>query len=200
MNLPESSTFEQPPAGTFTGICYAFIDLGTQADEYQGEKRIIHQVMIRWELPSERMEDGKPFSIGQYYTWSMNDKAKLRAHLEAWRNAPFKADDFGPNGKFNTKNLLGKACTLVIVHNERGKAKVQSVGMKMKGIEVSAPFNDFIYVALTKKDFDLKELAKLSDKMQFIIRQSPEYISLKKPEGAEANDFGGDPFDDEIPF
>jgi len=197
MNLPESSNYEQPPVGTHTAICYAFIDLGTQPNEYQGETKLVHQVVIRWELVGELMEDGRPFSIGQFYTWSMNEKAKLRLHLEAWRNAPFTKEDFGPNGKFNTRNLLGKPCTLGIIHNEKGNARVASVGAKMKNVEVSDPVNELVYVALTAKDFDPAQLGKLSEKFQTMVKASPEYASLMRQAPKES--FTAD-LDDEIPF
>lgn len=199
MNLPESSRYEQPPAGTHTAICYGFIDLGTQPNEYQGETRMVHQVVLRWELVGELMEDGKPFSIGQFYTWSMNEKAKLRQHLEAWRNAPFQPDDLGHNGKFNVKNLLGKPCTLVVIHNEKGNARVSSVGMKMKNVEVSEPTNDLVYVALTPKDFDPTQLAKLSEKFQDMVKRAPEYRVLTNGHDKPKETFTAD-LDDEIPF
>lgn len=199
MNLPESSRYEQPPAGTHTAICYGFIDLGTQPNEYQGETKMVHQVVLRWELVGELMEDGKPFSIGQFYTWSMNEKAKLRQHLEAWRNAPFKDEDLGPNGSFNVKNLLGKPCTLVVIHNEKGNARVSSVGMKMKNVEVSEPVNPTVYVALTAKDFDSAELGKLSEKFQDMVKRSPEYRQIANGGSKPRETFTAD-LDDEIPF
>lgn len=197
MNLPEESKYEQPPAGTHTAICIAFIDLGTQPNEYLGETKFVHQVMIRWELVGELMEDGRPFTVGQFYTWSMNEKAKLRQHLEAWRGLPFQRDDLGPNGKFNTKNLLDKPCTLVLAANEKGNVRVQSVGAKMKSVEVSEAVNDATYIALTAKDFDANQLGKLSDKMQDMIKRSPEYAALhgEKPKENFTVDM-----DDEIPF
>jgi len=200
MNLPESSHYEQPPAGTHTAICCAFIDLGTQPNEYQGETKMQHQVVLRWELPGELMEDGRPFTIGQFYTWSMNEKAKLRQHLEAWRNAPFKDEDLGPKGAFNTKNLLGKPCTLVVIHNEKGNARVASVGMKMKGVEAGDPVNEPIYVALTAVDFEPAQLDKLSDRFKEIVKRSPEYLTVTgRGNGYAKETFAAD-IDDEIPF
>lgn len=202
MNLPESSNYEQPPAGTHNAVCYAFIDLGTQPNEYNGETKMQHQVFIRWELVDELMTDGRPFTIGQFYTWSMADKAKLRQHLEAWRNKPFEKGDFGPGG-FNTKKLLGVPCTLVVGLNEKGNARVSGVGPKMKGVDAKSPVNDPLYVALTAEDFEPSALAKLSDKMQENIKRSPEYKRLvngaDEDEGGPVEHFDRS-IDDEIPF
>ena len=64
-------------------------------------------------MVDELMEDGKPFIVQQRYTWSMSEKAKLRADLESWRGKAFEERDFGT---FNIKNVLGKPCVLTIVH------------------------------------------------------------------------------------
>lgn len=197
MNLPEATSYEQPPAGTHTAICYQFVDLGTQPNEYMGDTKMTHQVLIRWELVGELMEDGRPFTIGQFYNWSMNEKAKLRLHLEAWRGAPFQRDDLGKGGKFNTKNLLGKACTLVLAPNANGKVRVEGVGAKMKGVEVSEPANPIVYVALTADAFQADELDKLSDKMRDMVRRSPEYAELTGSKHEPAEQFA---LNDEIPF
>ena len=106
MQLPEATNYQQPPTGTHSAICIGFYDLGTHPNEYQGVTSMKHQVFIRWELPEEQTDDGRPFTIGQFYTWSMSENAKLRAHLEAWRNKPFEKADFGKGG-FDTRKLLG---------------------------------------------------------------------------------------------
>jgi hypothetical protein len=197
MNLPEASSFEQPPAGAHTAICYAFIDLGTQQNDYQGDVSFKHQIILRWELVGELMADGKPFSIGQFYTWSMNEKAKLRMHLESWRGTPFTKEDFGPKGRFDTKNLLGKPCTLLIGLNEKGNARVEGVGAKMKGVEVSDPANPLIYFSLAPDRFDAAILGNLSEKMQDMIKRSPEYAALHNEKPLEQFTAA---LDDEIPF
>lgn len=201
MQLPEATNYQQPPTGTHSAICIGFYDLGTHPNEYQGVTSMKHQVFIRWELPEEQMDDGRPFTIGQFYTWSMSENAKLRAHLEAWRNKPFEKADFGKGG-FDTRKLLGVPCTLVVTENEKGKARVTSVGPKMKGLEPRQPENELVYVALTQDAFDEDALEKLSEKMRDMVRQSPEYRKLTEPQasyGDARQSFPAD-LDDEIPF
>lgn len=198
MHLPESSTFEQAPAGTHNAICIGFIDLGTQPNDYNGETKMQHQVVIRWELPDELMEDGKPFIVSRFYTWSMNDRAVLRLHLEAWRGKPFEKADFGDGG-FNTRNLLGKPCTLGVVHSEKGKAKVSSVGPKMKGAPDKTQTNPSVYLALTPEDFEPSTLANIGDWFQEKVKASPEYRRIASIAAGGGEDFTAD-LDDEIPF
>ena len=133
--------FTPVPAGTYTAVCDMVVDLGMQpgTDLYPKAKR---QVYIRFELPAERIDfekDGKkqngPAVIGKTYTASMNEKATLRAHLESWRRVEFtdaEAEDF------ETANLLGRPCTLSIVHtNKNGKtyANIAAIGKVMRGAE-----------------------------------------------------------------
>src|SRR6478735_3792609 len=95
-----SGNFTPPPAGTFPAICYRILDLGTQHGSYKGKPRVAHKILISWEIKDDEavMEDGRPMSIHQNYTWSMNEKAALRKDLESWRGKRFTEADFGENG------------------------------------------------------------------------------------------------------
>lgn len=210
MQLPkpsESGSFELVPAGTHVAICYRFVDRGTQMTEYMGDRKTRHEIMLTWELPHEAMTDGRPFVISKTYTWSMNEKATLRKHLEAWRGKAFTDDDFeGPNA-FDTKKLLGAPCMLTITHETRGDktfANISGIGKLTKGIEVPQMQNPKLYLALTQERWDRDVFMGLSEKMQGIIAQSPEYKDLMQsmrqaddPGLPEAR--GGFP-DDDIPF
>lgn len=210
MYLPkpsENSSFELAPAGTFVAICYRFIDRGTQINEFNGERKTRREVMLTWELPDEKMEDGRPFSISKTYTWSMHEKATLRKDLEAWRGRAFTDEDFeGPNA-FNTKKLLGAPCMLSVTHEtkkDRTFAKVASIGKLVKGMQVPALVNPTVYLALVKEDFDAGVFGALSDKMREIIAGSPEYRELMKADARHDDpgygyDPGHDPNDD-VPF
>jgi hypothetical protein len=214
MHLPkpnDGGDFTPPPAGVFSAICYRFIDLGTQQSSYQGQTKQQHKVMLSWEItdPDERMEDGKPWTISQRYTWSMSDKATLRKTLESWRGKPFEDPDFGEGG-FDTKNLIGAPCLLSIMRVEKdGKtyANISSVTKLPKQMPPGTLTNEKVYFSL--EDFDASVLAKLSDSLQTIIKASPEYKAIGN--GKSDSDYhapGGDPGwqpdpsfqDSDIPF
>lgn len=204
MHLPEESTFTPPPAGAHTAVCIGFIDLGTQPKSpFYEDSSPAHKVRITWEL-DEQMDDGRPFTASKTYTWSMSDRATLRAHLESWRGRPFKKEDFGKNG-FDTKNLLGAHCTLTIQHKEingNERAVVAGVAPIMKGMQKFTPQNPFTYLSLDDR-FDAAVLEKLGDKTKELIRQSPEYAALtSNKNGADkySNSPHSDDLDDEIPF
>ncbi len=135
------STFELPPEGTHLAVCYLVVDLGLQPNTFNPDKPK-HKVLIGWELPEEKMTDGRPFAISSIYTISLNEKAVLRQHLEAWRGRKFTEQELAG---FNLRNVLGAPCQLSIVHNTvpSGKtyANVAAVMALPKGMQKPSPVN-----------------------------------------------------------
>lgn len=203
---PNGQNYAPAPAGSHAAICYRFIDLGTQMVEWKGTTKTQRKVLISWEIPAELMEDGKPFTINRKYTWSMSEKSNLRHDLEAWRGKAFTQDDFAGPTRFNIKNILGKACLLSIVHEQREGntyANLKSVSALPKGMSAPAPVNEPVYLALEKSLFDAAAFDKLSDKMKEGIKGSPEFKELMSPAHASAStapDDDGRIYEDDIPF
>lgn len=197
MYLPksENGNFELTPAGTFIGRCYRFIDLGSHEQKFQGESKGLKRlIMIGFELPTELMEDGRPFSIHKRYTWSMHEKAAMRKDLESWRGAKFSEGDFGDGG-FDTRNLLGVPATLTIVHSEGQDnvyANIASIGKAMKGIQIPEPVNTPVYFSLERDRFDAAVMDTLSDKLKEFIRQTPEYRNLQNKSASYGEQTGHD--------
>ena len=201
MEIPKPSEgggdFELAPTGTHLAICYRVIDLGTQETTWEGQTKHAHKVLIGWELPDEKMSDGRPFIIQQRYTWSMHEKATLRKHLEAWRGTAFVDKDFGKGG-FDIKNILGKACVLTVVHAEHnGKtyANIAGVGKLMKGQTAPPQINPSVYLWLHKDRWEMSVYASLTDGLKNTIAKSPEYQELVAPSIAS----GGADMADELP-
>jgi hypothetical protein len=201
---PNGQNFTPPPAGSHAAICYRFIDLGTQMVEWKGASKTQRKVLLGWELPNELMEDGRPFTITRRYTWSMSDKSNLRHDLEAWRGRAFSQDDFAGPLRFNIKNILGKACMLSIVQDERDGnvyANLKSVSALPKGMNVPDLKNEIVYVALERGLFSQAAFDGLSDKLKETIKGSPEYKELMSPSMIPAStEQTGDDFVDEVPF
>lgn len=183
MHLPkdEGTTFEPCPAGTHAARCVGFIDLGSHEQEFQGEtkgkKRLI---LLSFEIPGERRDDGKPFLVSKRYTWSVHEKANLRKDLEAWRSKRFVETDFGPGG-FDIRNVIGKPCTIVINHTEKeGKTYVNiaSIGAAMKSITMPDQETETTYLALVDGLFDRQTFDGLTDRMKEMVSKSPEYQAL----------------------
>jgi hypothetical protein len=200
---PTESDFKPVPDGTHLGICYRVIDLGTQSTTFKGEAKRAHKVLLTWELPQELMDDGRPFMISQSYTWSMHEKATLRKSLEAWRGMAFTERDFGPTG-FDIKNVLGKACTLSVVHTAKDGntyANISSIGKVMKGIAVPERVNPLVYLWLVPERWDAKVFSELSANLQAKIMASPEYIEMMNAtNGGDHDNNHTDNMSDDIPF
>lgn len=211
MHLPkpnDSGDFTPPPPGIHPAICYRFIDLGTQQTIYQGLAKQQRKVLLSWEItdPDVRMDDGRPFTISQRYTWSMSEKATLRKTLESWRGKPFADSDFGPDG-FDTRNLIGAPCMLSIMHvSKDGKtyANISAVTRLPKQMSAGELVNEQVYLSLEPDEFDPVTLAALSDTLQATIKASPEYQALGNGSAdtsyhAPMSENPGDGLDD-IPF
>jgi len=203
MPTPNGGDFMPPPAGTHLAICYRVIDLGTQLSEYQGETKSAHKIMIGWELCEERMEDNRPFSISQRYTFSSHEKSRLRQDLESWRGTRFHDSDFaGPPNGFHVRKVLGVPCLLNVVHNTRGGktyANIAAISKPVKGMAVPALVNEKVYLSLDPGEFSEETWDKLSSGLRAIIEKSPEYQQLRRPKAEGHVDADSDD-GDSVPF
>lgn len=182
---PDNVSFETCPAGTHVAVCYRFVDLGTQRYQHPGGPRHQHKVMLSWELPEALIQDGdyagKPFTFHQQYTWSMNEKATLRRHLESWRGIPFREEDFGENG-CDTRDLLGKPCMLTLAQSSqsfRAFVSLQGISRLVKGKQPpGVPHNPITYFSMGGTHIDMLTFDRLSEKVKATIQKSPEYERL----------------------
>jgi hypothetical protein len=211
---PAESNFKPVPAGTWPAVCFRVVDLGTQETTFQGERKEQHKVMLSFEIHDEecRMDDGKPMTIHQRYTWSMHEKSTLRKHLEAWRAKPFLDSDIGEGG-FDIRKILGVPCMVSIIHNttnDKVYANISSIAKLPKGMKAGELVNDKVYIALLPSEFDRDAFAKLAEGLKTTIMASPEYKRLFASNGRSDDGDGeqmrdwqapaGAPALDEIPF
>ena len=183
--------FKQPPLGTHLARCIGVIDLGTQHSEMYDVTQ--PKVAVRWELPTELMEDGRPFICQKIYTQSLNEKSNLYGDLVNWRGKEFTAEELKG---FDARNILDKTC-MVSLTEKNGKARVTGIMKGPKHMEVPARVNDLVYFSLDPEDFDRSVFEGLGKWFKEEIMKSPEWAELtngSKPPVAD----GTDP--DDIPF
>jgi len=144
------SDFEQVPVGTHNAICYKLVDAGTSLNDFQGEISKKHNVFIFWELPELRMTDDRPMVINCQYTLSLNERAKLRQHLQAWRNKSFTEEELK---SFDLTKILGTTCKVDVGLTSGGNAKVVGVFCADGGAKKVATVND-------QQVFDLEDYCK----------------------------------------
>ncbi len=190
--------FEPVEAGNHTAICVSIYDLGTQHNKAFDKDE--HKILIGWELPDVVIEierEGEkitvPRMISAEYTLSLHEKARLRLNLEGWRGRKFTEEELGG---FELKKLLGKSCTLNVVHNpgKEGKVFANIAGISpimrfpqkdaagksimkdgkpvMVAVAVPAPINPLIEYCI-------------EDHGKIIPDQAPEWIAKKIKESRE---------------
>jgi hypothetical protein len=192
-------SFTPAPAGTHLAICCQVIDLGTQYSEHY--KKSQHKVLIGWELPDEKNEEGEPFMVWKRYTVSLNEKATLAQHLTSWRGRAFTDQELKG---FKIANILGKPCLLNITHEDRDGstyATVKAVMAPPKGTVVPPPTHPHIVFDLDNWDQALFDTFK--ENLQKTINSSEErqkVAGLVKAAQTVAAGAGGAPDEDDIPF
>lgn len=138
--------FTPAPEGLHQAVCVDVVDLGLQ-DTPWGSKQ---KVDLRWQIDQQNEETGKPFLVTKRYTLSLNEKATLRQHLEAWRGKKFTQEELGG---FDLERLLGVNGQVQVVHNlaDDGRvfANVQAVVPLGKGMTKIRPQD---YVRVCERD------------------------------------------------
>lgn len=101
--------FTPPPEGLHQAVCVDVVDLGLLETPW-GPKQ---KVEIRWQLEVANPETGHRHLAVKRYTLSLNEKATLRQHLEAWRGRKFTQEELQG---FDLEKLLGVNGQVQIVH------------------------------------------------------------------------------------
>lgn len=153
-----SGNYQSVPAGTYQAVCSGVYDIGKQKNEYKGEIKYIHQIIVRFELNKTIANgeySGKRYTINKFYTASLHEKAALRKDLESWRGRPFTAEELKG---FDVDNVIGANCLLGVVHTEKGKAKIASISPIMDGMNKINPELDIKEIPEWVKKFKEKSI------------------------------------------
>lgn len=176
--------FKKVEPGTYAARCYSMIEIGTITEEYLGQSKRMHKVMITWELPTElevfHEEKGEePYAVSKTYTLSMHEKATLRRDLESWRGQGFTEKEAEA---FDITALMGKPCMLSIIHRP-GKAdpsktyvEIASISKMPKGLECPPQINPTRILSFDNWDAELFD--SLSDYLKEKIKSSEEYKQM----------------------
>lgn len=205
----KGGSFESTPSGMHLARCYRIIDLGTQKSEYMGVSKLLHKIMLGWEIHGTddnnvqlKMKDGRPFAMFKNYTFSWAEKANLRADLQSWRGKPFSQEEMR---RFDLKNVLGAWCMLNVIEkpgadnkmyvNVAGVAPVPPM-IKNAGLPTAVNPNEMF----TLSEPDMTMFQSFSDNLKKKIMASPEWEKLQgkaTPQTSKAPAFEED---EDIPF
>jgi hypothetical protein len=137
---------ELPEPGIHHAVCSKVFDLGMQAESYNNENSWRHKALVVWEL-DQTIEDkeseyyGKRLLVHNEYTVSLNEKSKLRKHLESWRGREFTDEELMHG--FDIEKLIAVQCQLNIVIRKSGAgrdySRVESVAPAGKNAPIMTP-------------------------------------------------------------
>ncbi len=190
-----STSYDNAPAGPHVARLISIIDLGTQEGSYEGKPTQRRQNLFVWEIPDELREDGKPHTIGKFYTQSVNEKSNLGKDLTSWLGkAPVPPKTAEESVKFTNdviKPLLGKGCQIVVIENaDTGKVKVSSVIGLPKGTTLPKE-SAYPYVFFDLDAYDEEVFDNLTEWQKNTIMKSPEFAKIMSGDSEE---------EPEIPF
>jgi hypothetical protein len=187
--------YKPVPVGAHVAIVDAVIDLGLQGG---GKFEPAFKVAIRWQLPGNLNDAGKPMTITQTYTSSMNKKANLRKLVEAMFGKAFPSDQAA--NEFDLKNLIGRACLVSVIHKESGDKTFANVGTAMPlpaGTAKPALDGSPLYYAdELPSDERAEAFARLPEWLQEKIANQLHVEERGEAERSESASVGGD----DIPF
>ena len=199
--------FKIAPAGLHMARLYSVIDLGHQSVEWSGETKIMHKVVLTFELHGDdnegkplKTDDNKPLIVSKRYTVSLGDQATLRKDLESWANKKMSATD---RINFDLKTLLNKFCMVNISHSEDGKyANISGISPIPSALKNAVPdgINPINHFWL--HDYDQAKFDALPKYYREKIMESSEWRGSKK-KIEEVDGFPkslADIPDDEVPF
>lgn len=127
---PKKKNSRKPvPGGSYLAVCVYSIGIGEQLHKYADSSNYHDDVVIGFELCGfTYTEEGTgkvlPYDVSTTYTASMDERAKLRKHVEGW-NGRKMTDEEADN--FDTNSLVGRAAMLGIVLNENGFNNIASI-------------------------------------------------------------------------
>jgi len=171
IQFPKADAF-LVPEGTHPAVCYLVAELGTQETDY-GNKPMIH---IGWEIPDERLNDGRVAVVSRRYSMSAHPKSSLRGDIESWQGRRFSAVDLDA---FDIGELVGQTCLVVVQHSDevggRIYANVAGVMAPPRGSARRADTeNDPVIFAFDSPDASVM-YGRLPEFLRTAISRSPEF-------------------------
>lgn len=137
--------FPVPPEGLHQAVCVDAWDVWTEPRPEAWGGGIMDLTRLVWQVNKLNRETGKPYEVSQKYTASLHEKAKLRQHLESWRNKKFSEEELR---EFDIENVVGAGCQIQIIHNIGSDgivyANVTAVVPLAPGMVRMRPSKDFV--------------------------------------------------------
>ena len=184
VNEGSSTSIPLLPEDTYPAVCNMLVDLGEQySEKFDKTSR---QILICWEIPSEKLDNGESRRLSKTYTASLNSKGNLRRDLIAWRGRDFTVDELKA---FDLKNIVGAPCMLQVIHRvgqDGTKRAVIGGIMKLpKGMPLPTLTNGFTIYDLDAEDA-VEKLDELPEWVQERIKGSETWKHITEAQDEKA--------------
>ena len=118
------------PTGTYPARCVWLLNIGTQEIVWQGTPKKQIKLLIGYELPTELLPSdhprkGEPSFISERFTFSLNDKGNLRAHINNWRGKALTDDECA---NFDISKMLGAPGVITVTHVDKDGKTYCNIG------------------------------------------------------------------------
>jgi hypothetical protein len=195
---------EHPEPGMHMARIFRIVDFGTQEKKDPlGAITLKRQLRIDWELPLDLLTQGdlagKPFCVGETFTFSVHEKSSLRKKV---LNQLVPGINNENANQFDFSTLLGKECLINIIRDKTATGKefdkISAVTPLMKGqsIPKDAPANPHTIYGIGDANVDA-----LPNWQREVILKSKEMANGGKPYAGTLGPQGSvSGASDDIPF
>lgn len=207
MNAPASSgnyTQHLIEQGQYPARLVWLMAVGTQESSFNGEIKRQKKLILGFELPTELLpadhpRKGEPSFISETFTFSMSEKASMRAFINQWRGKILTDEEAQ---KFDIGKMLSAPAVLNIVHkaskadSSKIYANIGSVSSEasqkkmMPTFSVPPQVNQSIYFNVDWLNVD----AQTAQYAMGEFNKIPEYYQKKIMESPEWKDYTGKPW------
>lgn len=162
----------------YPAVCCMLVDLGDQYSERFGNTQ--RKVLISWELPGEKLDNGDTRRLSNTYTASLNSKGNLRKDLISWRGRDFTVEELK---KFDLRNIVGAPCMLSVIHKvgqDGNKRAVIGGIMKLpKGMAKPEPTGEAVVFDLDDPNA-AEKITALPEWIQTRIKESETWKEMEE--------------------
>lgn len=176
--LTQSKTeYKQVPAGSHVARVFQLIDLGTQTSTFKdddGNNKKIHKIIISFEVPNQKLDDGSPMTIGKEFSLTMGAKANLRKFIQDMLG--IKLSDVEAKD-FDLEKLIGETAIISVAHVPSSKdpskkyANITGAMPLMDGMSIPDAVNKPLVFSIA--DFDKEVFDLLPEWVQKKIALPP---------------------------
>ncbi len=171
------------PSGLQKARCIHVIDMGTQENNFKGNKYLDHQIRFTFELSEclhvfDKEKGKQPFCISPFPFSANLGTKKTAKFFESWLGRPFTKEE--KEKGFDFASMINRAGMVNIMHTPKKTdpskiyEEISSIAPMMKGSTMVKHVNPLIVYSIGAPD-QWEVFEKLNKYVQGVIQKSPEW-------------------------